>query len=72
MNELSLYSKEDLRKLLKGNFPYKEMPQEELDQAIIDNFGKDKLDELNVLANLDKLNLKLCDYLGLEPMYKNR
>lgn len=40
----------------------------ELDQAIIDNFGKDKLDELNVLADLDKLNLKLCDYLGLEPI----
>ena len=57
---------EKLKKWLIKNIPYEEMSNDELDAKIVENFGSDKLEELNILSNLDPLILKLCDYLGIE------
>ena len=42
------------------------LTQEEVEKKFIENFGSDKLEELNILSNLDPLILKLCDYLRIE------
>ena len=47
---------------------YKNLTEEEIDQKIIENFGQDKLDELNAISKIDSLNIKLSEYLGIEPI----
>ena len=61
-------NEEDLRKWLKKNFPYKEMSDEELKKQFIESFGEDKWEEMEALKPIDELNLRLCDFLGIEPV----
>ena len=61
-------NEEDLRKWLKKNFPYKEMSDEELKKQFIESFGEDKWEEIEALKPIDELNIRLCDFLGIEPV----
>ena len=61
-------NEEELRKWLKTNFPYKEKSEEELKKEFIEEFGIDKWEEMEEEVKLDKLNFRLCDYLGIEPV----
>lgn len=60
--------KEELRKWLDKNYLYREISDEEIKNQFIENFGVEKYEELEALRKLDNLNLKLCNYLGIEPV----
>ena len=61
-------NEEQLRKCLKEKFPYEEMSDEELKTRFIDSFGEEKWHEIEVLSELDNLNFKLCDFLGIDSI----
>ena len=59
---------EELKKWLKDKYPYEEKSDEEIKKEFIDAFGIDKWNEIEAETKLDNLNLKLCNYLGIEPV----
>lgn len=42
--------------------------QVDLKKEIINNFGSDYWDEITALEPLERLNLKLCKFLGIDPI----
>ena len=61
-------NEKELREWLKKNFPYKEMSDEELKKSFIDAFGEEKWEEEEALVPIQNLSMKLCNYLGIEPV----
>ena len=61
-------NEEELKKWLKDKYPYEEKSEEEIKKDFIDAFGIEKWDEIEAEVKLDKLNLKLCNFLGIEPV----
>ena len=59
---------EELKKWLKDKYPYEEKSEEEIKKEFIEAFGIDKWNEIEAETKLDNLNLKLCNYLGIEPV----
>ena len=61
-------NEEQFIKWIKENFPYKEKSEEEIKKELIEEFGIDKYNQMEAEVRLDKLNISLCDYLGIEPV----
>lgn len=61
-------NEEELKKWLKDKYPYEEKSEEEIQKDFIDAFGIEKWNEIEAEVKLDKLNLKLCNFLGIEPV----
>lgn len=58
----------ELRKWIKENIPYVEKTEEELKKEFIEEFGIDKLIEMEAEVPCDKLIIELCNYLEIEPV----
>ena len=61
-------NKEELKKWLEKNYPYKNESKDEIKEKFINAFGVDKWEEMEALSKIDNLNIRLCDYLGIEAV----